>query len=137
MAPFSNVSYPLSSFYQNQNAIKVNYEKIHNVKPKYSINSLNKSGKSINQSKWHHQPFVQTIPGLKPYLIFISFSNMDMMVTTPQICIGEDFCTNQAIYMSSILGNGYRYFILILFIALETTCIIHWPPFLAESRVVA
>ena len=54
-------------------------------------------------------------------LPFISWANSNLMIPTSQINLGKHLCTTKQSSMSSNLGMGKRYLIVILLIALLST----------------
>ena len=65
----------------NKDVIKIYYHKNVKFLCQDLVDIVLKSGQYVNQSKKHHLVLKIVIAGLKSYLLFIAFSNLDPMVS--------------------------------------------------------
>ena len=77
----------------NQYVIKINSNKFSNICLQNMIHHSHKGTWGINKSEWHYQPLIQPLLCLKCCFPLISWSNVDLMITTSEVNPGKHFCS--------------------------------------------
>jgi hypothetical protein len=89
----------------HQYVIKINNHKMTNEGTKNLIHQGHECARCIRQPERHHLPFVEAISSFEGGLPFISGSDPDLMIPTPQVNLGKDCCSMQLV--NQIIKSRY------------------------------
>ena len=118
-----------------KSVIKVYHYEFIDKWPKQLSHHSHEGVKSIEQSKEHNQPFIQSILSFKGSLSFIFWLNSNLVVPTLRSILEKIVAPDIKSIISSKWGMGKRYLTVILLIARLSTHIRHVPSFFGAKSV--
>jgi len=73
-----------------QPIVKVDYHELANEWFEHLVHRIHESARYINETKWHHQPFIQESFGLEGCFTFIPFIDSNLIIATSKINLRKE-----------------------------------------------
>jgi dynactin complex subunit len=94
----------------DQDIINEHHDKLVQLWHEYEVHQVHQMCRSIGESKRHNQILIQSVPGRECSLRNVFWTDLDLMITRPNVDLGEDLTTGKLIKKN--VDAGQRIFVL-------------------------